>query len=301
MFKKAFALSLLSLLILSQLSACSLLRRSYDEDEEIVETEEAESPPAQLAGSGSGSVQAPALQEEIARLQSKVSALETKIDVLSVALEKSELKRSQPMIEAEPISAPQASMAAPVEEPQSPEASAQAAMGSMKVNYKPPVKAATASAVATTSAPQEVLETASNNSPAEQEFRSGMELFQNGRNLEASARFVAVAKTYPRHLLAAHALYWAGEAHARGQQWSMAIENWEELERSYPRSSYVPEAMAGLARAYEAQGNVAKAQQYRSTLLQAFPQAPVSLNLAAQKGAMPAEEAPVADDGNEEE
>jgi len=117
----------------------------------------------------------------------------------------------------------------------------------------------------------------SRTSGAEKEFRSAMELFQSGKNLEAASRFGAFAKKYPRQLLASHALYWAGEASARVQQWSLALENWEELEKVYPRSAYLPETLAGLARAHENQGNPVKAKFYRDSLARAFPKSHVAL------------------------
>jgi TolA-binding protein len=113
----------------------------------------------------------------------------------------------------------------------------------------------------------------------EKEFRGAMELFQSGRHHEAASRFALIAKKNPQHLLASHALYWAGEAGARAQQWSTATENWEELEAKYPRSAYMPEALAGLSRAYEQQGNTGKARAYRETLVRAFPKSPVAMSL----------------------
>jgi TolA-binding protein len=106
-----------------------------------------------------------------------------------------------------------------------------------------------------------------------------MDLFQAGQNLEAASQFALLAKKYPRHLLASHSLYWAGEAGARGSQWELAIQNWQELEKTYPRSAYMPEALAGLARAYEKQGNIGRAKSYKQNLLRAYPKAPVSLAL----------------------
>jgi TolA-binding protein len=89
----------------------------------------------------------------------------------------------------------------------------------------------------------------------------------------------SLAKNHPRHLLASHSLFWAGEANARAREWSLAQENWEELEKAYPRSAYLPDALAGLARAHESQGNSSRAQSYRETLIRAFPKSPVAMSL----------------------
>jgi TolA-binding protein len=234
---------------------------------------------------------APALESEVARLNTKIAALETKVDVLSATLERNQLQRNQPVIEARP---PEPNMAAPVDF-QEPEIDANTQVSAA------PARATTLPAQAKAASPAV-------HSAAEAEFRANMEMFQNGKHLEAASGFAMFAKKYPHHLLASHALYWAGESGARGQQWSIAAQNWEELEQRYPRSAYLPEALAGLARAYEAQGDTARAQSYRSTLLKAFPRSPVVLGwqsgASAKSSAAPArqmepeEPAPVYDESS---
>lgn len=197
-------------------------------------------------------------EAEVSRLNTKVAALETKIDVLSANLEKGQLQSSQPIIEAQPM-LPQANLAAPVEEGEEP---------------SPQVSAAPVRPVALSEESKGGPEL---DSAVEKEFRSVMQVFQGGRNLDAASRFATFAKKYPRHLLASHALYWGGEAAARAQQWSIAIQNWEELEKLYPRSAYLPEALSGLAQAHQTQGDVAKGKSYQDNLLRAFPKSPVAL------------------------
>lgn len=257
--KKAILFGALGALVLS---SCSLLER-HDAVEDP--TTDAAANEAATATDG-----APSMESEVSRLNTKVSALETKLDVLTSNMERMEMQRSQPVIEAQ--NAPQPTMAAPVEVPESTQVSAA------------PVQPSTL--------PVAVKSADANDSAAEKDFRAAMVLFQNGKNMEAASRFALVAKKFPQHLLASHSLYWAGEASARGQQWSLATENWEELEQRYPRSAYVPEALAGLARAYDSQGDTAKARKYRDTLLRAFPKSPVTLSLhsagaAEQSAAMP--------------
>jgi TolA-binding protein len=200
------------------------------------------------------------LESEVSRLNTKVSALETKLDVITANLERSQMQRAQPVIEAQ--ATPQENMAAPVEEfPEESQVSS-APIRPVPLAAPPPAK---------------IFDTKS--SGAEKEFSGAMELFQGGKNLEAASRFALFAKKFPQHLLASHALYWAGESSARAQQWSLALQNWEELETQYPRSAYLPEALAGLAKAHERQGNPAKAKAYRDTLARAFPKSPVALTL----------------------
>lgn len=239
------------------ISSCSVLQRNTEDLESEANrppfepSETAETIEALAASPGS-------LESEVSRLNTKVSALETKLDVLTATMERTQMHRAQPVIEAEP----QANMAAPVEEI------------AMEETSSPIISAAPVRPVAIPTATKTF---ESRPTGSEKEFRSAMELFQSGKNIEAASRFGAFAKKYPRQLLASHALYWAGEASARAQQWSLALENWEELEKVYPRSAYLPEALAGLARAHENQGNPVKAKFYRDSLVRAFPKSHVAL------------------------
>lgn len=206
-------------------------------------------------------------EAEVSRLNTKVAALETKLDVLSANVDRSQLRGSQPVIEAHAAD-PQATLAVPVEEGY---ANAPALVSAAPVRPTPAVDL-----------PEDIGgAVAASDSAVEKDFRSSMQLFQAGKNLEAASRFALLAKKYPRHLLAAHSLYWAGEAAGRAQQWSIAIQNWEELERVYPRSAYVPEALAGLARAYQTQGDTNRAKSYRDQLARSFPKSPVTVNAQA--------------------
>ncbi|MGZ3694935.1 MAG: tetratricopeptide repeat protein [Bdellovibrionota bacterium] len=232
------------------LGSCSLLQRHDETEDPTRESENIE---------GAAGEAAPSVESEVSRMNTKISALETKLDVLTSNMERLDMQRQQPVIEAQ--ASPQPTMAAPVEVPESTQVSAAPIQPAALL----PTDVKSASSAAADSAP-------------EKEFRSAMVLFQNGKNMEAASHFALLAKKYPQHLLASHSLYWAGEASARGQQWSLATENWEELEKRYPRSAYVPEALAGLAHAYESQGDAAKASTYKNILLRSFPKSPVALS-----------------------
>jgi|GEM_PF-4557507 len=264
----------------ASLFSCSLLQRHIGEDEtEVKETESAENADTPLFDAngqeiGSSSSEnsssggsAASHESEVARLNTKIAALETKVEVLNASLERAQAMKSQPIIEAE--SRPQANMAAPVE------------MAEDIQEQSPHISAAPAKPLPVVI--KSLDPAAPGASGAEKEFRSSMQLFQNSRYLEASSRFALVAKKYPNHLLAGHALYWAGEASSRGGQQGTAADNWLELERHYPRSAYLPEALAGLAKAYESQGDSAKAKKYRSLVLNSFPKSPVALRMAPEQ------------------
>lgn len=266
--KKALVCWVFAALILS---SCSLLQRNTEEFEDestppfdpaessqTIDTESEEAAPPAASAS---------LESEVSRLNTKISALETKLDVLTASVERNQIRKSQPIIEAQ--AEPQPNMAAPVEESPLEEPTVQMSAAPAKPAALPvAVKASGGSSVG-----------------SEREFQGAMELFQGGKNLEAASKFALFAKKYPRHLLASHALYWAGEASARAQQWSLAMENWEELEKLYPRSAYMPETLAGLARANENQGNSSKAKAYRDSLLRGFPKSPTALSMQVSRPA----------------
>lgn len=266
--KNLFLISVLS----ASLFSCSLLQRHISEEQASLQEEDAEpgeEGPLFDANGQELTGGTAARDSEVARLNTKIAALETKVDVLTANLERVQAQKSQPIIEAE--QRPQASMAAPVEMAE-------------EFSEPPQISAAPAKPVS----PPVIAKSSGSGAAggAEKDFRAGMQLFQNGQHLEAASSFALTAKKYPNHLLAGHALYWAGESNARGQQMGLAAENWLELEKRYPRSAYLPEALAGLAKAFEAQGESAKAAKYRSLVLQAFPKSPVALKMESSQPAV---------------
>ena len=252
------------LLTAALLNSCSLLQRSSPAPEQ-------EGPEAPFAGEVNAVTPVadltPSYEAEISRMSTKIAALETKVDVLTANLEKAQMRNAQPVIEGGARPSPR--LAAPVEDLDD------AAFEAAQVSAAPVRAAALPSESKVPDAPT---------SAVEKDFRAAMDLFQAGQNLEASSQFALFSKKNPRHLLASHALYWAGEAAARGQQWSLAVQNWQELEKTYPRSAYLPDALAGLARAYEKQGDIARAKGYKDTLLRTFPKSPVAISLNSPRG-----------------
>lgn len=253
--KKYFTAALLA----TQLCSCSLIQRHGDGDEPespSVSTEEASEKPVLHKAPN------PNLETEMAKLNSRIEAMETRVDILTSTLEKSQMRASQPIIKAEPVvevtpSAPETEMRTKyiAKEPREPKL------------------------------PENIKKTAINSKEqqeVEHGFQMGMKLFQSGKNAEASSEFASLAKQYSNSMLAAHALYWAGEASARSQKWSSAAEYWESIEKNHPRSAYLPEALAGLSRAYDAQGDTQKASYYKNALVKNFPQAPATLNFTTR-------------------
>ncbi|NUM87778.1 MAG: hypothetical protein HUU37_01105 [Bdellovibrionales bacterium] len=267
----------IALALVTTLHGCSLFQRSFGEEEAP--------PPATASGpAGEEAMATPAgtdMEAEVAKLNAKLEALETKLEVMQHSVERNTIRAAQPEIKAEPLENPTLA----------------SSVGGDEEGVKH-----TASAV---ESPRRV---SPGGRRAEADFQAAMTSFQKGAYSESAAKFAAVARENHGHLLAAHALYWAGEASARARQWSTAADYWQELERTYPTSTYMPEALAGLSRAHEQQGNIQKANSYRTTLLRAFPNAPVALNAVAESRATKKEatveapvepEAPVVDEESE--
>ncbi len=236
------------------LSGCSMFQRSHDPDPSLLPPGTALHNPDEETETVENAQ--PGLEDEVSKLNTKIEALETKLAVLTHAFENFQAKKSQPQINAEQSEVvAQPSLSVPVVEQPS-----EAHVKNVSAAPVPPARGSSA---------------------VEGEFRGAMKEFQQGHYRNAAQQFASLAQENPNHLLAGHALYWAGEANARVQQWSGAIEDWENIEKNYPTSTYVPEALAGLAKAYEVQGNVTKAKGYKETLTRSFPNSPVALAVAS--------------------
>lgn len=236
----------LLLVLAGSLSACSLIERRGDGD---VPSNAAEAAADDSRHNGDY------LEKEVSRLSAKVEALETKMEVVTNNLEKQQIRSAQPVINAEP--------ATPSAPPTASEAVESTTVPSSVPLHETPVATNSSESLSST----------------ETNFRNAMVLFQSGKNLEAGAAFVNLAHQNSRHHLAPHALYWAGEANARAEQWKLANAAWEELRSKYPHSAYLPDALAGLVRSYGALGETNQAGAVRASLLRSFPQAPAALNL----------------------
>ena len=254
--------------LLASLTSCSLLRRDLEEptrnarstevDDNAPPFDPAESVKSLEESAETAPMVTPNLEGEVSRLNTKIAALETKLDVLSSNLEKVQMQRSQPIIEAR--SNPEASLSAPVDEKVQTELSTQ-------ISAAPSRPAALPSAVKASS------------SSVEADFQAAMELYRSGEYAESATLFSGVAKASPRHMLASHALYWAGEASFRAQNWPQAIQAWKNVEANYPDSAYFADSLAGLAKANEKMGDASKAASYRNRLAQSFPKSPAFAGL----------------------
>lgn len=209
-------------------------------------------------------------EQELAQVNSKVEALETKIEVLREELRQMQVRGSQPQI--------QASRPMEIEESNDPPADVETSLPTSALDRTNISSAATVK--------PNVIRNNQNSTEVEQKFESAMQQLQKGEHRESANSFFALAKEHPEHILASHALFWAGEAGARSQNWKISILHWTKIEREYPKSNYIPEVLAGLSRAYDATGNKSLARKYKETLVQAFPDAPATLNF------MSAEESP---------
>lgn len=236
------------------------------------------------------SISRPRIATELSKMETKIAALETKVEVLSASLERAQLQRAQSTAEAKfQADGPQNSLSAPVSEAPLPTRVSAApaslndmettANGSIGNNPLDTPKSLSLPSIHTNNMSISSLGSIGSSKSVEGEFRAAMEVFQMGSFSDASSKFRAISTRYASHPLASHALYWSGESNARAEQWTAAVEDWAKLEKSFSRSAYIPDALAGLSKAYAKLGETEKATNYKDLLLTSFPNAPAAMGL----------------------
>lgn len=263
-------------LILATVSSCSLLRRDLEEPAEEAQASEEMGPlfdPAEATKSveenfSADATNAAVLEGEVSRLNTKVAALETKLEVMSANLEKVQMQRNQPFIEAQP--SPEPTLSVPVAD------SIETQVSSAPERPAPPSFApkitANSSAIPTSSA------------KGDAEFQAAIEIFQGGNYEEAGTQFQQFAKSNPHHILASHAMHWAAESAFRGENLPLALQIWKALETQYPKSAYAADSLAGQARTFEKMGDAAQSNLAKVRLQQRFPKSPALAGLHSRGG-----------------
>ena len=220
------------------------------------------------------------MEEEIRKLNVKVKSLEAKIAVLQEKTSMDRIASEQPMIEAESSFA--LGQEAPIRSYQSaPDRSAPKrndraetpALKTLSFEAPPAAEGYNAELALPPRASYPMEE--NQESFSENEFQEAMRFYERGGYVEAKDRFFRFYKKYPKHVLASHALYWAGKASEQTKAWRDAIRYWTLLETDYSfRSIYMPEVWEGLSRAFMILGNEKKARKYKELLQGIFPQSP---------------------------
>ena len=93
------------------------------------------------------------------------------------------------------------------------------------------------------------------------------------------AEFDQYLSIYPQGRFVANAHYWKGQAYLYLNRYSEAVESYEVIGNQHQDSSKLPDALYGLALAYEGMGNISEARQLLSDIRRRFPNTGVA-NLA---------------------
>ncbi len=93
------------------------------------------------------------------------------------------------------------------------------------------------------------------------------------------AEFDQYLSIYPQGRFVANAYYWKGQAYLYLNQYDKAVESYELIVNQQQESSKLPDALYGLALAYEGMGNIAQARRLLSDIKRRFPNTGVA-NLA---------------------
>ncbi|MBL4582821.1 MAG: tol-pal system protein YbgF [Gammaproteobacteria bacterium] len=93
------------------------------------------------------------------------------------------------------------------------------------------------------------------------------------------AEFDQYLSIYPEGRFIANAHYWKGQAYLYLNRYSEAVESYEVIGNQYQDSAKLPDALYGLALAYEGMGSISQAKQILSDIKRRFPNTGVA-NLA---------------------
>ena len=93
------------------------------------------------------------------------------------------------------------------------------------------------------------------------------------------AEFDQYLSIYPQGRFVANAHYWKGQAYLYLDRYSEAVESYEVIGNQYQDSAKLPDALYGLALAYEGMGNFSEARRLLSDIRRRFPNTGVA-NLA---------------------
>ena len=93
------------------------------------------------------------------------------------------------------------------------------------------------------------------------------------------AEFDQYLSIYPQGRFVANAYYWKGQAYLYLNRYSEAVESYEVIGNQHQDSAKLPDALYGLALAYEGMGNIPEARRLLSDIRRRFPNTGVA-NLA---------------------
>ncbi|MGK0249489.1 MAG: tol-pal system protein YbgF [Oleispira sp.] len=80
-----------------------------------------------------------------------------------------------------------------------------------------------------------------------------------------------LAKTYPKHVLAANAFYWSGEVQLAEGNFALAIKQFETVVYQHPDHNKAADSHYKLAVSYDRSGNSAKAKELLKQVIEQYP------------------------------
>lgn len=118
-----------------------------------------------------------------------------------------------------------------------------------------------------------------------EEYNTAMELYRQGRMVEARAAFDAFAKRYPRHSYADNARYWAGECLYAQGDYEGAKREFMRVITEHPDGNKVPDAMVKVGLCDKALGRHEDAMRMFRTVMLTYPEseaAALAMRLAGE-------------------
>lgn len=91
------------------------------------------------------------------------------------------------------------------------------------------------------------------------DFSKAMKLFKSGKYTDSELAFNHFTETYPEHVLAGSAQFYAGESYFMMGEYKLALNEYGKVISSFATSPRVPSAMVRLSHCYEASGETAEA------------------------------------------
>lgn len=141
-----------------------------------------------------------------------------------------------------------------------------------------PVIASDSASTAVPAAPAETAAAATTGEPTpvavengEAAYQAALQTLRSGQYEQAVAAFTEFPKTYPQSSYLPNAYYWKGEAHLVLADYDNAVNSFQTVLDSYPDSQKVPDAMLKKGFAQFSLGKVDESKATLTTVIQQYP------------------------------
>lgn len=102
-------------------------------------------------------------------------------------------------------------------------------------------------------------------------YQEGIDLYRQGKFVEARAKFEKFLATKPEESYVDNALYWIGECFYGEGFFHEAAEHFHRIIKAYPNANKVPDALLKVSLTYQKLGRLDSAQEMLRYLMDAFP------------------------------